>query len=245
MAYSVALVAVVFALLMAHARLGSLLGRQRWVVAALGAAGALGLVLRMPNGPLADAGTAGLCVGAVLSAAYVPVHFAYWMLYARRSENNETARTVAWSFGLFAVAYGALSLVGANSVYVSIACPLVSAAMALACPHTGAEPLDEGEIATEAATPGLEPDPEPKPTAAPPAGPGPALPDGFAEAFALSEREAELAAYAHRNLSARRIAGELFIAESTVYTHLKRIYRKTGVHSKGELIELIETWPQS
>ena len=128
-------------------------------------------------------------------------------------------------------------------MYVSIACPLVSAAMALACPHVGAAPSGEGEVTTEAAVP--VPDPEPAPAATPPADPGPALPVGFAEAFALSEREAELAAYAHRNLSARRIAGELFIAESTVYTHLKRIYRKTGVHSKGELIELIEAWPQS
>ena len=68
------------------------------------------------------------------------------------------------------------------------------------------------------------------------------LPAGFAETFNLSEREAELAAYARRNWSARRIASELFIAESTVYTHLKRIYRKTDVHSKSELIDLIDSW---
>ena len=61
----------------------------------------------------------------------------------------------------------------------------------------------------------------------------------------MSNREAELAAYTYRNFSARKIAGELFIAESTVYTHQKRIYRKTGVHSKHELIELIDTWKKS
>lgn len=47
-------------------------------------------------------------------------------------------------------------------------------------------------------------------------------------------------ALAYRNYNARRIAGELFIAESTVYTHLKRIYRKVDVHSKQELIDRID-----
>lgn len=64
----------------------------------------------------------------------------------------------------------------------------------------------------------------------------------FGKDFGLSDRESELAAYAYRNYSARKIAGELFIAESTVYTHLKRIYKKTGVHSKAELIDLIDEW---
>lgn len=72
-------------------------------------------------------------------------------------------------------------------------------------------------------------------------------PDAHDSAFAalvkesgLTAREAELAALACRNYSAKRIGSDLFIAESTVYSHLKRIYKKTGVHSKRELMELVE-----
>lgn len=75
--------------------------------------------------------------------------------------------------------------------------------------------------------------------------PEPAAPDNdpvFAamqQSFQLSDREVEITQAAAMNLSARAIGQKLFIAEGTVYTHLKKIYRKTGVHSKQELIELI------
>lgn len=64
----------------------------------------------------------------------------------------------------------------------------------------------------------------------------------FADKHGLSKREAEICALAYLNLSARKIGRELFIAESTVYTHLKRIYRKVDVHSRRELIEAINAW---
>ena len=134
--------------------------------------------------------------------------------------------------------------------------------MAIVCPYDGT--ADEGLLRSSAGedkpddttagatgAPSATPLPSATPALAPNATdnasshevfPPNSLPAGFAEAFDLSEREAELAAYAHRNYSARKIAGELFIAESTVYTHLKRIYRKTDVHSKHELIELIDSW---
>lgn len=52
----------------------------------------------------------------------------------------------------------------------------------------------------------------------------------------------EIAQLAAQNLSAKKVAERLFIAESTVYTHFKRIYRKTGVHSKQELIDLVDEY---
>ena len=73
---------------------------------------------------------------------------------------------------------------------------------------------------------------------------GPSI-TSFARAYGLSQRETELASYAYRNYSAKRIAAELYIAESTVYTHLKRIYRKADVHSKQELIDLIDHFGNS
>lgn len=64
--------------------------------------------------------------------------------------------------------------------------------------------------------------------------------DRVQEALGLSTREMDIVRLACRNQNAKKIASELFIAESTVYTHLKRIYRKATVHSKQELIDLIE-----
>ena len=41
------------------------------------------------------------------------------------------------------------------------------------------------------------------------------------------------------------MAAELFIAKSTVDTHLRRIYGKCGVHSRQELIDLGERESQA
>ena len=57
--------------------------------------------------------------------------------------------------------------------------------------------------------------------------------------YHLTDREIDIARLAAKNLSAKQMAERLFLADSTVYTHLKRIYRKTGVHSKQELAALI------
>lgn len=61
------------------------------------------------------------------------------------------------------------------------------------------------------------------------------------EAFQLSSREMDIARLAYHNLPAKKIAEELFIAESTVYTHLKHIYRKADVHSRQEFISLVDS----
>jgi DNA-binding CsgD family transcriptional regulator len=61
-------------------------------------------------------------------------------------------------------------------------------------------------------------------------------------AHGLSEREVDIISYTYRGYNAKHIAGVLYIAESTVYTHLKRIYRKLGIHSKQDLIQLIDSF---
>lgn len=58
--------------------------------------------------------------------------------------------------------------------------------------------------------------------------------------YELSKREAEVLPLALRGRTSERIASELFIAKSTADTHLRRIYSKTGVHSRQELIDLGE-----
>lgn len=61
-------------------------------------------------------------------------------------------------------------------------------------------------------------------------------------AWGLSKREVDIVRLVCKNAQTAKIADTLCIAESTVYTHLKRIYRKAGVHSKYELIDLVETF---
>ncbi|MCD8316435.1 MAG: helix-turn-helix transcriptional regulator [Eggerthellaceae bacterium] len=59
------------------------------------------------------------------------------------------------------------------------------------------------------------------------------------ETFGLSNREYDTLCLAVRNKSAKEIASTLFVAESTVNSHLKGIYRICDVHSRKELIALV------
>ena len=62
----------------------------------------------------------------------------------------------------------------------------------------------------------------------------------IAQKAGLSKREAELLPLALRGRTGERIAQELYISKSTVETHLRRIYQKTGVKNRQELIDLSE-----
>lgn len=62
----------------------------------------------------------------------------------------------------------------------------------------------------------------------------------IADQYALSPREAEILRFLARGHGAKYIAERLFISADTVRTHCKRIYEKTGVHAKDELLELVE-----
>lgn len=58
--------------------------------------------------------------------------------------------------------------------------------------------------------------------------------------YGLTRREEEILVYVARGRSARVISEELFISENTTWSHIKRIYAKTGKHSKQELLDLFE-----
>ena len=55
---------------------------------------------------------------------------------------------------------------------------------------------------------------------------------------ALTPRERDIALLIREGLPARQIADRLFLAESTVTSMRKEIYRKLGIHSKMELVKL-------
>ncbi len=60
------------------------------------------------------------------------------------------------------------------------------------------------------------------------------------EQYGLSKREAEILPLALKGRTGERIASEFFISKSTVDTHLRRIYAKTGTHGRQELIDMGE-----
>jgi len=56
----------------------------------------------------------------------------------------------------------------------------------------------------------------------------------------LSQREAEVLMLLVQGRNSARISELLYISQSTVKSHIYRIYKKTGVHSLQELIDLME-----
>lgn len=60
----------------------------------------------------------------------------------------------------------------------------------------------------------------------------------FAGQHGLSTREEQVVGLLLEGLSTRRIAEELSISPHTVRDHLKNLYRKTGVGSRGQLVHL-------
>lgn len=62
----------------------------------------------------------------------------------------------------------------------------------------------------------------------------------LAKSSGLTPREAEVLALFARGRTAARIQEELYLSKGTVTSHLQHIYRKTGVHSKQELLDALE-----
>lgn len=60
--------------------------------------------------------------------------------------------------------------------------------------------------------------------------------------FLLSERETEVLALYALGYTQKRVAEELFITPSTTHAHIKRIYAKTGMHSRQEILDYIEQY---
>jgi DNA-binding NarL/FixJ family response regulator len=58
--------------------------------------------------------------------------------------------------------------------------------------------------------------------------------------YDLSERETEVLEKLLHGKNAPAIAGELMISSNTVRSHIKRLYRALGIHSRQELIEFFE-----
>lgn len=63
----------------------------------------------------------------------------------------------------------------------------------------------------------------------------------LAEEFSLTERETEVLGHLCDQRTAGWIADKLFISTSTVNVHIKNIYRKCNIHSRQDLLDLLES----
>ena len=64
--------------------------------------------------------------------------------------------------------------------------------------------------------------------------------DCIASEYGLTPREREIAEYVFRGYSAKRIAELQYLSLNTVQSHTKNLYRKIGIHSRQDLIDLVD-----
>lgn len=62
-----------------------------------------------------------------------------------------------------------------------------------------------------------------------------------AQRFGLSQREEEVLRLLAQHKKIGSIEQELFISNNTAKTHIRHIYRKLDVHSRDELVDLIDS----
>ena len=60
--------------------------------------------------------------------------------------------------------------------------------------------------------------------------------------FLLSEREIEVLSLYALGYTQKRVAEELFITQGTAHAHIKRIYAKTGLHSRQEILDYMQKY---
>ena len=65
--------------------------------------------------------------------------------------------------------------------------------------------------------------------------------DALAETFSLTEREREVIALLNRGAKLSAVGQKMHVSENTVKTHVRSVYRKTGVHYREELYDLMES----
>lgn len=93
------------------------------------------------------------------------------------------------------------------------------------------EPVEEGELDVEACEPNAEK-------------PAPTMDEriaAVAEKFGLTARETEVFTLWATGHGAKSIEEKLVLSSATVRTHIRHIYEKLDVHSRAELIELLES----
>ena len=65
--------------------------------------------------------------------------------------------------------------------------------------------------------------------------------ESIAKRYKLSPRETEVLEILVRGRNAKHISEKLYISESTAKTHISKIYRKLGIHSQQELLDVLDS----
>lgn len=185
---------------------------------------------------------------AVMSAGETILDVVIWMALSDTAARTGRPATFVFSAGRLAAHVGrtagqlaggaaVASLGGAGSVALVTACCAIMYALILTSsfmmgdrdaagwgPEGPGAPADAGEKGARASQ-------------------GPGLDErcrALAEANGLSPRELQVLLLLARGRSVPFIQEELHIAESTAKTHSHRVYEKLGVHTKQELLDLVE-----
>jgi DNA-binding CsgD family transcriptional regulator len=194
----------------------------------------LGLLLIVASSWLAGIVGASL----ILSARWV-LYFFLWIYLAELCQRSKVEPLLAFPLGLLAFEIGALVAFCINTfllaVVINQVIPLIFAAFALAVffvvttarssktdnafgVRTEGEALDKETIKAIFQEQVAQ----------------------LAKRYSLSPRESEILQFLVRGYSLPYIRNELYIAQSTIETHAKHIYKKLGIHSREELLALFE-----
>lgn len=71
------------------------------------------------------------------------------------------------------------------------------------------------------------------------------MPQSMAKQYGLTKREIEITDLFVQGKSLRKVAETLVISTSTAQTHIKNVYRKLDIHSKDELVDVLDAWNAS
>lgn len=72
--------------------------------------------------------------------------------------------------------------------------------------------------------------------------PVPSVPEEQVREYRLTNREVEVINLFSQGYTLNMVATKLYISKGTAQTHVKSIYRKLGVHSKDDFIEMVGGW---
>lgn len=120
------------------------------------------------------------------------------------------------------------------------ACPHAAAAPQPTAPAVGAAPSKVADLEPQAVAASASPSPAANASNEEVVADEEGLFELLARDYGLTRREAEVLPYLARGRSARVIAEALFVSESTIRTHTRRILEKTDLHSKQQLIDFID-----
>ena len=60
--------------------------------------------------------------------------------------------------------------------------------------------------------------------------------------FKLSHREMQVLSLYAQGHTQKSVSDRLFISQGTTHTHIKRIYRKTGLHSRQDVLDYLQEY---